>query len=278
VLTGVSLVLALQTDPTRARAIVDTMKTLMQPVSFATALIAFSIGGVLLWVKPRWGRWWVTAWLLTYWILTTPVGVSMLAWSLDGGYAPLQRAEDASGARAVVLLGGGNGSVRVAGRGLSLVKRGSALRLLETARVYRLLGDPFVIVSGGLTDRTPGALPESEAYRQAMLELGVPAARIVTESESQNTHEQAMNLKRLLAERRIDRFVMVTSPVHMTRAMETFEAQGLHPIASPAPLYAETDTFDFALLPNDRSLDVGNEAVYEWFARGFYWAEGWTRQ
>jgi hypothetical protein len=39
----------------------------------------------------------------------------------------------------------------------------SALRALETARVYRLLGDPLVIVSGGSPDADAKALSEAEA-------------------------------------------------------------------------------------------------------------------
>ena len=269
---------ALQTEPTTGRVVVEALKTLAQPKSIAVALMLFTPGVVLVWLKPRWGRLWLTCALLIYWVLTTPAGAAMLAWSLDAGYAPVQRTERVEQAGAVVLLGGGSINVWWGGHGLTFVTRGSALRAIETARVYHLLHDPLVIVSGGITDSTPGALPESEAYRVAMLQLGVPAARIVTESESRNTHEEAMILGRMLRERRIDRFVMVTSQLHMRRALATFAAQGMNPIPSPAPLHADGDTFEFVLLPNDRSLEIGNDAVYEWFARAFYWAEGWTRQ
>ena len=147
---------------------------------------------MLLYVKPRWGRAWLTAVTLGYWLLTTPAGAALLARSITSGYAPLQTSADADGAHAVVMLGGGSRNVQAEGRQLSYVSDPSALRAIETWRVYRLLGDPLVIVSGGVTDPRPGAAPESEAYQTAMRDLGVPAERVVSESESHNTHDEAV--------------------------------------------------------------------------------------
>lgn len=256
---------------------VDTLKFILVPGSITTILALFAFGVVLLYAKPRWGRVWCTLVLLAYWVLSSPVGADLLARSLDSGQAPLQKKEQASGANAVVLLGGGSINMRAVGRQLSHVTRGSGLRALETARVYYLLGDPLVIVSGGITDKLAGAPPEAEAYRAAMVALGVPAGRIVTEAESRNTHGQAIALKRVLGERKIDRFVLVTSPLHMRRSLATFAAQGLHPIPSPAPLYADRPRQPFLLMPNDASFEIGNGAVYEWLARAYYWSRGWTR-
>jgi uncharacterized SAM-binding protein YcdF (DUF218 family) len=135
-----------------------------------------------------------------------------------------------------------------------------------------------VIVSGGVTDKTPGAAPESDAFVTAVMALGVPAERIVTESESHNTHEEAVALKRILDERHISRFVLVTSPLHMSRSLATFAVQGLFPIPSPAPLYADRGPEPFLLMPNEASFEVSDGAVYEWLARSFYWLRGWTRR
>jgi uncharacterized SAM-binding protein YcdF (DUF218 family) len=256
---------------------IDALKGMLLPGSMTAMMTLLLFGVVLLYVKPRWGRVWLTVGLLAYWTLSSPFGADRLARTLDSGYAPLQKPEDARGARAIVVLGGGSVNARFAGGQLSYVNRGSALRALEAVRVYRLLGDPLIIVSGGVTDRLPGAPPESDAYRSAMLALGVPAARIVSESESRNTHEEAVVLKRLLRELGVDRFVLVTSPPHMKRSLAAFGAQGLYPIPSPAPLYADRPREPFLLGPNDAAFEVGNAAVYEWLARAYYWSRGWTR-
>lgn len=258
-------------------AVIAILKEILTPASITTMMTLLICGAVLLQVKPRWGRIWLTAVVLAYWVMTSPAGALLLARSIATHRAPLQTAEGANHATAVVLLGGGSHNVKAVGRQLSYVTHGGALRALETARVYHLLGDPIVIVSGGVTDRTPGAAPEADAYRWALLALGVPASRIVNESESANTRDEAIILKRFLRERNIDRFVLVTSPLHMDRSLATFAAQGLHPTPSPSPLYADRAGLPFALVPNAAAFEVSNGVVYEWLARTYYWWNGWTR-
>jgi len=57
--------------------------------------------------------------------------------------------------------------------------------------------------------------------------------------------------------------------------MATFAAQGLHPVPSVAPLYADRTIMRFPLMPNDSSLQIGDWVIYEWFARAYYWWKGW---
>ena len=261
--------------------ILSFLKQTLQPASITSLLLLLAVGVVLLYTRrpalARWGRRWLTAMLAGYWILSCPAGVALLAWTVTGPYGPLASAADARGAQAVVLLGAGSKNVRGAGGLLPMVTYPSALRVLETVRVYKLLGDPVVIVSGGTTDPVSGARPESEAMRIAAVALGVPADRIVGESESKNTHDEAVMVKRILRDRGIDRFVIVTSPVHMGRSLATFAAEGLHPVPSTAPLYQERDDGArlMPLMPNDTSFEIGNAVVYEWLALVYYWWNGW---
>jgi uncharacterized SAM-binding protein YcdF (DUF218 family) len=237
-----------------------------------------SAGVALLYARPaiaRWARRWLVATVVVYWILSCPVGAALLARTLTADYRQLETAADATGAQAVVLLSGGSRTIRAAGSQLPIVTSPSALRALETARVYRLLGDPLVIVSGGVTDRE-GTLSEGDAIRAAVIALGVPTDRIIVESESTNTREEAVILKRLLAQRGIERFVIVTSPLHMGRSLATFAAEGLHPVPSASPLYQDRTKTPFPLTPNEVSLEIGNAVVYEWCARAYYWWRGWV--
>ncbi len=236
-------------------------------------------GVAVLYARPmlaRWARRWLAAVVMAYWLISCPAGASLLARTLTADHRPIASADEAPGVRAVVLLSGGSRTVRAAGGRLPMLTSPSALRALETARVYRLLGDPLVIVAGGVTDTGAQALSEAEAIRGAIVALGVPPGRVILETESRNTREEAVALKRFLAERRIDRFVIVTSPVHMGRALAAFAVEGLQPVPSAAPLYPDRTERPFALTPNDVSLEVGNAVIYEWCARGYYWWRGWV--
>ena len=81
----------------------------------------------------------------------------------------------------------------------------------------------------------------------------------------------------MLAERGLTDFVLVTSPLHMRRSMLAFEQLGMHQIPSPAPLVPERSARRNPLLPSDLWLQIGDSALYEWLARGYYWWKGWLR-
>ena len=82
-------------------------------------------------------------------------------------------------------------------------------------------------------------------------------------------------IKRMLAERNITQFVLVTSPLHMRRSILAFEQEGLHPIPSPARLVPERSAADRRFWPSAQWLSVSDDAIYEWLARGYYWWKGW---
>ena len=79
----------------------------------------------------------------------------------------------------------------------------------------------------------------------------------------------------MLAERGVTDFVLVTSPMHMARSLRTFEHEGMHPIPSPCQLVPDQAVPDPPLLPDDMWLNIGDLAIYEWLARGYYWWRGW---
>ena len=242
----------------------------------ACMLALLTPGTVLLFVPSlaRWGRRWLAVVVAFYVLLSSPVGAGLLVRTLAGGYRPIASAEEARGATVVVVLGSGSVNLRAAGRQLSLVTMDAGLRVLEAARLFALLNGPLVIASGGITEHDAEAAPESAAMRRALIELGVRADRIVLESESKNTRDEALIIKGMLAERGLTDFVLVTSPLHMRRSMLAFEQQGMHPIPSPSPLVPERSQRN-RLLPSDLWLQIGDSALYEWLARAYYWWHGW---
>ena len=255
----------------------DFLKENLRPSS-VLFMLALLIPGTLLLFLPalaRWGRRWLTAVLVLYLVLSSQVGATLLARTLIGRYRPLVVAEDARGARVVVVLGSGSVNLRASGRQLSSVTSEAGLRVLEAARLFDLLNAPFVIASGGVTEHDTGAAPEAIALQRALLSLGVSADRILLEAESTNTRDEAVIVKRMLADRGLTDFVLVTSPLHMRRSMLTFEQHGMHPIASPSQLMSDRSREKSALLPSDQWLQLADAVLYEWLARGYYWWQGW---
>jgi uncharacterized SAM-binding protein YcdF (DUF218 family) len=147
--------------------------------------------------------------------------------------------------------------------------------LLEAVRVYRLLDEPLLVVSGGDTQRLDPARPEAHAYREAAQALGVPASRILVEDQSMTTRDEALLLKPMLVARGITRVVLVTSPTHMGRSLAAFRAVGLDPIPSAARQWSDNEVSLWSIKPTRRWLTVSDEACYNYMATMYYWMRGW---
>jgi len=255
----------------------DFLKENLRPSGVLFMLALLTPGTVMLFVPSlaRLGRRWLAAVVVLYALLSSQLGASLLARTLTGGYRPLASAEEARGARVIVVLGAGSVNLRASGRQLSSVTAEAGLRVLEAARLFDLLNGPLVIASGGVTERDRGAAPGSVALQRALIALGVGADRIVLESESKNTRDEATIVKRILADRGLTDFILVTSPLHMRRSMLAFEQQGMHPIASPSQLMPDRPARRGAFLPSDMWLQLCDDVLYEWLARGYYWWRGW---
>jgi uncharacterized SAM-binding protein YcdF (DUF218 family) len=255
----------------------DFLKEFMRPSTMACMLVLLVPGTVMLFVPSlaRWGRRWMAAVVAFYAVLSSPIGAGLLARTLTGAYRPITSASQARGANVVVVLGAGSINIRAANRQLSSPTMEAGLRVIEAARLFDLLNGPLVIASGGTTEHDERAAPESIAMQRGLIQLGVRAERILLESDSKNTRDEAILVKRMLADRGVTDFVLVTSPLHMRRSMLAFEQQGMHPIASPSQLMPDRSSQISRLIPSEMWLQIGDAALYEWLARVYYWWNGW---
>jgi uncharacterized SAM-binding protein YcdF (DUF218 family) len=259
--------------------IVEFIKFVARPTSVAFLIAALALGVAVSFSRrtQRMARWYLVALLALYWLVSTPAFVERLILREQIRYQPLSSRADARGANLVVVLGSGNATIQAGGQSLNLVTLTAALRLLEAARVYRLLEHPTVIVSGGVTGREMGARPEADAMRRALLELGVPAERITMEAESKNTREEAIVIARMLADQPRQPIVLVTSATHMPRALAVFRAVGLDPVPAVAAYKSDHAFERMRWVPNDTALLMFDGIIYDIGATWYYRLRGWLQ-
>ena len=115
---------------------------------------------------------------------------------------------------------------------------------------------------------TSALYAESLGMRQFMLDLGVPAAALLSEERSRNTQENAEMSARLLRERGIEKVLLVTSALHMRRAVHLFMQQGLlvHPVATDHEVGSPKARMNW--LPDANALDGSARAFKEMVAYG----------
>lgn len=99
-------------------------------------------------------------------------------------------------------------------------------RVVEGVKILNEIPDSILIVTG----KGWAALTEAKAMRKLAVSLGVPFDRVIIEEKSQNTIDHPYYLEDLLGKKP---FVLVTSALHMPRAMALFESANLKPIPAP---------------------------------------------
>jgi uncharacterized SAM-binding protein YcdF (DUF218 family) len=132
----------------------------------------------------------------------------------------------------IIVLGGAVSAYRLATRG-EVGLTDAAERILVVPALARKFPEAKIIYSGG----DPGLFTKrgSEAtVIPALFEsLGVPPERITLESRSRNTAENAIYSKALAAPKPGERWLLVTSAMHMPRAMGAFREAGFPVEAYP---------------------------------------------
>ena len=223
----------------------------------------------------RWPRRALVALLVVYMVLSVHAISRVASWSLRQGFHAFEPADAPAAPRAIVLLGTGAHTVHGRSGKLGVLTLGGASRVLETVRVFRALNEPLIVSSGGPPNGYD-MIPESEIMKAALVQLGVPVDRIVLESESHVTHDEAVITARILRERGITSCIIVTSDLHMRRAVASFRHEGLdaHPAIARDPLDSQRRWLSF--LPTPQGLDYSRDVVHEYVGLLWYWWRGWT--
>ncbi|MBV8061973.1 MAG: YdcF family protein [Nevskia sp.] len=156
-------------------------------------------------------------------------------------------------------------------------------RIRYGAQLYRAGYAPRIVFSGGMTGRSryeplgmlqwwvTGNYPQLEAESYAVFaqdELGLPPWTLVLEDQSHTTYENATRTASLLRRRGWRRVLLVTSPMHMRRALATFARLGV--AADPAPVIASRL---YSPVPADR-YEAWRAVLHEYLGLLDYWLTG----
>ena len=163
--------------------------------------------------------------------------------------------------QAIVILSGGvrYNSVWPSGAEVRAV---TLARLAEGARLARQYQLP-ILVSGGAVESSPAeALIMAKTLQD---DFGLSADFV--EDESLNTHENAVDSARILKKAGIQRIWLVTSAVHLPRAMAEFVAADLSVAPAPAGALRGPPHGLMAWLPQPWALESSHAALYEFLGR-----------
>ena len=176
----------------------------------------------------------------------------------------------------IIVLGGGEDVQATAASGQPQLSEGGDRYMAGTAlaRRYpeaRLL---FAGGSGRLRDVTGAPVSEADIAETIFLNQGIAPDRLLFESRSRNTAENARFARALANPEPEERWVLVTSAFHMPRALRSFEAAGWRQII-PYPVDYRTRPWADGLGWNfGRNLRMINAGIREWVGRAAYAVAG----
>jgi len=245
-------------------------KVLAQLVLPPAGLVLLGLIGLVFW-RRAWGRGLaLLSWVLFAALATDPVKDALVR-PLEFKYPPLplalaERQKDA----AIVLLGGGLYARAPEYGGADQLDKEAMAQTLYAAVLARRTGLP-VYTSGGGALTAPTAA-EGDLMRRWLIRLGVSRDRVHADTFARNTWENAVYVRRLLERAGIDTVILVTSAVHMPRAVFCFEKQGLKVIAAPCAYRIARLPRDLrSYLPHWRTLADSGDALHEYLGYLWYW-------
>ena len=230
------------------------------PVSLGLWFIGLSLWGQLRGNRAAAGLYTFLALGILY-FPSTQFGVNTFAAPLEARY-PAFAPEELPNGDVIVVLGGGIEAEGKFGRWGDL--NDAADRVFAGAELLKANKAPRVIVSGGAIR---GPVTAASRASDVLKRLGVPSSAILLEESSLTTQEEAVAIAKLANGSK--HILLVTSSLHMRRAVALFTAQGfkvtavptdhrVHKYPSPVPGW----------MPTIEPLSTSTAAIHEWVG---YW-------
>ncbi|SIP89824.1 Uncharacterized SAM-binding protein YcdF, DUF218 family [Rhizobium sp. RU33A] len=239
----------------------------IQPLSLVFLLGVLAL--ILIWF--RWLRSAVAALslslLILFLTLYTTLG-SVLLQSLEARFP--RPAADPSEVSCMIVLGGAfETEVTTARGGVDLNQ--AADRFVEALRLAMRYPEARILVSGG--DGSLSGVYEGDAAASIRFfeAFGIPGDRLIAETTSRNTDENAQNSRELLSGRDLGPCLLITSAFHMPRSVGLFRKAGVD--VAPWPVdYRTAGNLSFALDFTQPTLNAQqmSTAVREWVGLAAY--------
>ncbi|WP_088243164.1 YdcF family protein [Calothrix rhizosoleniae] len=186
-------------------------------------------------------------------------------------------------AEAMVVLGGATKSAFPPRPGVDLSEQGD--RIIYAAQLYRQQKAPLIILSGGRIDWRGSGAAESRDMAKILTSLGIPTQAIIEETDSLNTYQNAVNVRKIIERRGIKKVLLITSAMHMPRSLLIFKKQGIDVIPAPTDfLVSEGEIQELGntpkaailnLIPNTNNLHQFTITLKEYLGMLIYRLRGW---
>lgn len=210
---------------------------------------------------------WAIAALL--FVLSIAPGRAALTAPLEAAY-PALTASSATTPDAIAVLGGGAVAPSPEAPGAESLTPVSLKRVVYAYDLYRRLGVPLIVSGGDPFDQTQAT--EADLMKTRLIAFGVPDAAIVVDAESNSTLDSGRFVAQIAKARGLERIAVVTSAIHMPRAVRVFRRFGVRVTAAPTDFSGAPRTLNYqSFLPSADSLAGTWAAMHEYLGMVYYY-------
>lgn len=218
---------------------------------------------------PLVGRWLAVVSLILFISLSLNVVGYGLAKPFEDDWPPLDPAVAArlpADQAVIVVLGGGKilGAIEYADR--ETLARASLRRSVYAAQLSERTGLRLAVAGG---KPAGGALGEAVLMKD-FIEKSLKRSVAFVEDQSFDTRQNAINMAKTLAQRKIRTVVLVTDVLHMPRAVNAFRAAGLTVVPAPMHFQASAPLNITDFLPSVSGLEISRYALHELIGEVWY--------
>jgi len=212
-----------------------------------------------------------TVLLVALWFLATRPVADLIIRPLENHYVPPTISSlQEQGIRQVVVLTGGGFPVR--GEMLtSTFPHASMYRFLAGLELCNRMGPDCRLIFSGAAGRNRRDVTTAITMKDLAMAL-MPQHEFRAEGLSGSTEEHPENVRPFVKD---EPFVLVTSALHMPRAMRVFRKAGLDPVPYPVDFLTIGYSGWTGWLPSVDNLWSVNVALREYLAIVFYMVRGW---
>lgn len=149
------------------------------------------------------------------------------------------------------------------------IRRGGD-RLWCALQLYHLGKIDYILLSGKSGSLIDTGLDESNQLKAVLVQNGVPEDKILVDSESRNTYENAVNSVALLEEKGMEDVLLITSALHMRRARAVFANQGIEFEEFPTDFFGGPSNWTQFIFPSFYSFQLWDAYLHELLGYSVY--------
>lgn len=227
-------------------------------------MVELALVGLLLW------RRWIVA--LAVALLASCMLLPISTWAGRPLENRFPQAEPPAHVDGIILLGGAIDDLTSQDHQVATLNA-AANRITTFVSLARKYPDAKLVLTGGSGDLQQGDATETPWALKEFAALGLDVGRVMSEATSRTTWENAIEVNRLVRPKPTETWVLLTSAIHMPRAVGVFRAAGWKVLPWPVG-YRTRNHLDTWVPGLSNAFPILDLAAHEWTGLLAYWLQG----